>query len=357
MRIATWNVNSLRVRLEIVVDWLIHDGPDVVCLQETKATDEVFPVEPLAAAGYQAVFTGQKTYNGVAILSRLPLTDVVRALPEAPGEDEKRFIAATVGGLRVINVYVPNGQAVDSPKFYYKLAWLERLRTYLATTYTTDAALVLCGDFNVAPEPRDVYDAEKVDGEILFHPAERAAFARLLAWGLRDTLRLHHQEGGLVQLVGLPCGGVSARPGVPHRPYPGDATGGSTLYRGHPGAAAAPLTPAIGSYSRGGDIECGGGVGHCSVWYEVLWWTVLQMRAETCWCTVHRSQKNEHHIYYGRHSQNAPGGAGCHALTAGERERYPQMGYCRVLARYPTAAILGCRLCQKQPLGQYCCPT
>jgi exodeoxyribonuclease-3 len=197
MRIATWNVNSLRVRLEIVVDWLLHDGPDVVCLQETKATDEVFPVEPLAAAGYEAVFTGQKTYNGVAILSRLPLTDVVRALPEAPGEDEKRFIAATVGGLRVINVYVPNGQAVGSPKFSYKLAWLERLRTYLATTYTTDTALLLCGDFNVAPEPRDVYDADKVDGEILFHPEERAAFARLLAWGLCDTLRLHHQEGAL----------------------------------------------------------------------------------------------------------------------------------------------------------------
>ena len=197
MRIATWNVNSLRVRLEIIIDWLSHDGPDVVCLQETKAMDDVFPVEPLAAAGYQAVFTGQKTYNGVAILSRLPLTDVVWALPDAPGEDEKRFIAATVGGLRVINVYVPNGQAVGSPRFSYKLAWLERLRTYLATTYTTDEALLLCGDFNVAPEPRDVYDAEKVDGEILFHPEERAAFARLLAWGLHDTLRLHHQEGGL----------------------------------------------------------------------------------------------------------------------------------------------------------------
>jgi exodeoxyribonuclease-3 len=169
----------------------------VICLQETKATDDVFPVAPLAAAGYEAVFTGQKTYNGVAILSRLPLTDVVWALPDAPGEDEKRFIAATVGGLRVINVYVPNGQAVGSPRFSYKLAWLERLRTYLATTYTTDEALLLCGDFNVAPEPRDVYDAEKVDGEILFHPEERAAFARLLAWGLHDTLRLHHQEGGL----------------------------------------------------------------------------------------------------------------------------------------------------------------
>jgi exodeoxyribonuclease-3 len=133
----------------------------------------------------------------VAILSRLPLTEVAWALPEAPGEDEKRFIAATVQGLRVINVYVPNGQAVGSPKFSYKLAWLERLRTFLASTCTLAEPLVLCGDFNVAPEARDVYDAQQVEGEILFHPEERAAFARLLDWGLRDSLRLHHAAGGL----------------------------------------------------------------------------------------------------------------------------------------------------------------
>jgi exodeoxyribonuclease-3 len=197
MRIATWNVNSLRARLELVLDWLKQDGPEVVCVQETKVTDDLFPVEPLAEVGYHAVFTGQKTYNGVAILSRFPLQDVTLALPEAPRADEKRFIAATVQGLRVINVYVPNGQAVGSPKFAYKLAWMERLRTFLATTYTLETPLVLCGDFNVAPEPRDVYDAEKVEGRILFHPEERAAFARLLDWGLRDTLRLHHDEGGL----------------------------------------------------------------------------------------------------------------------------------------------------------------
>ena len=197
MHIATWNVNSLRVRLDILLDWLKKQEPEVVCLQETKLTDDLFPVSPLADLGYQAVFTGQKTYNGVAILSRLPLTDVMVALPEAPGEDEKRFIAATVQGVRVVNVYVPNGQAVGSPKFAYKLAWLERLRTFLATTYTLADALVLCGDFNVAPEPRDVYDAPKAEGEILFHPEERAAFARLLAWGLQDALRLHHAEGGL----------------------------------------------------------------------------------------------------------------------------------------------------------------
>jgi exodeoxyribonuclease-3 len=197
MRIATWNVNSLRVRLDTVLDWLQQNGPEVVCLQETKLTDDLFPLAPLGEVGYQAVFTGQKTYNGVAILSRLPLTDVVMALPEAPGEDEKRFIAATVEGLRVVNVYVPNGQAVGSPKFSYKLTWLERLRTFLATTYTLAEPLLVCGDFNVAPEPRDVYDAAQVDGEILFHPEERAAFARLLEWGLCDALRLHHAEAGL----------------------------------------------------------------------------------------------------------------------------------------------------------------
>jgi exodeoxyribonuclease-3 len=197
MRLATWNVNSLRARLEIVLEWLKKDGPEVVCLQETKATDDVFPVEALTDVGYQAVFTGQKTYNGVAILSRLPLAEVMTTLPQAPGEDEKRFIAAAVQGVRVINVYVPNGQAVGSTKFDYKLAWLECLHTFLATTYTSEDALILCGDFNIAPEARDVYDAAKLEGEVLFHPKERAAFARLLDWGFHDALRLHHEEGEL----------------------------------------------------------------------------------------------------------------------------------------------------------------
>src|SRR5712691_7801392 len=197
LRIATWNVNSLRVRLETLAPWLVQDGPDVVCLQETKVTDDLFPIQALADVGYQVAFTGQKTYNGVALLSRLPMTDVLMALPGAPLDDEKRFIAATIAGVRVINVYVPNGQTVGAPKFYYKLAWLQALQTFLAATYTLEDVLLLCGDFNIAPEARDVFDATKADGEILFHPDERAAFARLLAWGLRDTLRLHHQGGGL----------------------------------------------------------------------------------------------------------------------------------------------------------------
>jgi exodeoxyribonuclease-3 len=197
MRIATWNVNSLRARLELVVNWLQEDGPDVVCLQETKVTDDLFPAEALSGLGYEVVCTGQRTYNGVAILSRLPLKDVMMALPDAPGEDEKRFIAATIQGIRVINVYVPNGQEVGSPKFAYKLAWLSCLQRFLDQMHTPQDALILCGDFNIAPEARDVYDPVALDGEVLFHPDERAAFARFLSWGLGDTLRLHHEEAGL----------------------------------------------------------------------------------------------------------------------------------------------------------------
>ena len=197
MRIATWNVNSLRARLELALNWLREDGPDVVCLQETKVTDDLFPREPLMEAGYEVAFSGQKTYNGVAILSRHPIRDVQTVLPEAPGDDEKRFIAARIEGIEVINVYVPNGQEVGSPKFQYKLDWLDCLRTFLKTTYTPEDALVLCGDFNIAPEARDVYDPVALDGEVLFHPDERAAFTRLLEWGLGDTFRLHHDEPGL----------------------------------------------------------------------------------------------------------------------------------------------------------------
>ena len=197
LRIATWNVNSLRVRLETLAPWLTQDGPDVVCLQETKVTDDLFPIQALADLGYQVVFTGQKTYNGVALLSRLPIADVVLALPGAPLEDEKRFIAATIAGVRVINVYVPNGQAVGSPKFFYKLAWLQALQTFLATAYTSEDVVLVCGDFNVAPEDADVHDPMLWRGAIMCSEGERAAFHELCKLGLTDTLRLHHNEAGL----------------------------------------------------------------------------------------------------------------------------------------------------------------
>ena len=197
MRIATWNVNSLRARLELAVNWLEEDGPDVICLQETKVTDDLFPRDPLIKAGYEIAVAGQKTYNGVAILSRFPMTEVLTALPGAPGDDEKRFIAATIQEVRVINVYVPNGQEVESPKFQYKLAWLDSLQAFLKTAHRPDEELVLCGDFNIAPEARDVYDPDEFEDDILCHPAERAAFAGLIEWGLHDTFRLHHEDAGL----------------------------------------------------------------------------------------------------------------------------------------------------------------
>lgn len=197
MRIATWNVNSLRARLELALNWLAEDGPDIVCLQETKVTDDLFPHESLSELGYGVAFAGQKTYNGVAILSRLPIEDVLTSLPGAPGEDEKRFIAATVNGIRVINIYVPNGQEVSSPKFQYKLDWLDCLQTFLQTTHRPEESLALCGDFNIAPEARDLYDPEEWDGEVLFHPDERAAFTRFVDWGLGDTFRMHHEDAGL----------------------------------------------------------------------------------------------------------------------------------------------------------------
>ncbi len=198
MRIATWNVNSLRVRLDILVPWLTQDGPDVVCLQETKVTDDLFPTQALADIGYQVVFTGQRTYNGVALVSRLPMTDVLMTLPGAPPEDEKRFITAMINGVRVINVYVPNGQEVGSPKFHYKLAWLESLETFVRTTYALHEAVLLCGDFNITPEDRDVYDPARAAGEILCHPDERAAFGRLLAWASVIRSACTSKKGGCI---------------------------------------------------------------------------------------------------------------------------------------------------------------
>jgi exodeoxyribonuclease-3 len=193
MKIATWNVNSLRVRLPQVLEWLRARSPDVLCLQETKVTDDRFPVDELRAAGYHAVFSGQKTYNGVAILSREPARDVLTGLPGGDG-GQKRFIAATFGGIRVVCVYVPNGEAVGSDKYGYKLAWLERLRGYVEKELIAHSRLVLLGDCNIAPEDRDVHDPKLWEGQVLFSEPERAAFRQLLAAGLVDAFRLFPQE-------------------------------------------------------------------------------------------------------------------------------------------------------------------
>ena len=196
MQLATWNVNSLNVRLPHVLDWLSANPVDALCLQETKLTDDKFPAAEFAARGYQAVFAGQKTYNGVAILARAPLVDVVRNIPGF-ADDQQRLLSATLesGGLKVrlICAYFPNGQEVDSDKYRYKLAWCDALRTHVAHELNTHAELALLGDYNIAPEDRDVHDPAAWAGQILCSAPERERFQALTALGLKDAFRLFNQ--------------------------------------------------------------------------------------------------------------------------------------------------------------------
>jgi exodeoxyribonuclease-3 len=191
-RLATWNVNSLKIRLPHLLDWLASNKPDAMCLQETKTEDANFPVEALRAAGYQAVFCGQKSYNGVAILSRTGLTDVQHGIPNF-ADDPKRLIAATVGDVRVISIYAPNGQSLESEKYVYKLRWYEALAAWLKDELTRRPRLAALGDFNVAPEDRDVHNPKRWEGEVHVSAPERAAFRRLLELGFADAFRLFEQ--------------------------------------------------------------------------------------------------------------------------------------------------------------------
>ncbi len=197
MLIATWNVNSLNVRLPHVLDWLQKTKPNVLCIQETKLTDDKFPKAQFEEAGYHCQFFGEKAYNGVAIISDSEPSAVVKGLPGEGPSDSKRFIEARVGPVHVVNVYIPNGQEVGSQKFQYKLAWIERLKSYLKKEHSPDDLLVICGDFNVAYEDRDVYDPALLAGQILFSEEEKSAIKSLMQWGFVDTFRLHHQESGL----------------------------------------------------------------------------------------------------------------------------------------------------------------
>ncbi len=196
LTVATWNINSIRVRLPRLVAWLERRKPTVVCLQETKVVDEDFPAGPLEALGYQCFARGQKTYNGVAILSLLPLTDLLRSLPDDLPGAESRFLAGQIGGVRILDIYAPNGQEVGSEKYSYKLDWYRRLRGFLDGIPSQEQVL-LCGDFNVAPEDRDVWDPEQWRGQILFSEPEKAALREIVGWGFIDALRAHHPEGGL----------------------------------------------------------------------------------------------------------------------------------------------------------------
>lgn len=192
MKLATWNVNSLKVRLPQLLEWLAARQPDVVCLQETKLEDKSFPRMELEAAGYQAAFAGQKTYNGVAILTRAEPLDVVRNIPDFD-DPQARVIAATVDGVRIVCAYIPNGQAVGSDKYEYKLKWLRALNRWLADELARHPKLALLGDYNIAPEDRDVHDPKAWAGQILCSEAERDAFRALVELGLADAFRLFDQ--------------------------------------------------------------------------------------------------------------------------------------------------------------------
>ncbi|MBU1214436.1 MAG: exodeoxyribonuclease III [Gammaproteobacteria bacterium] len=189
MKIATWNVNSLKVRLPHLLDWLAANPVDVVCLQETKSEDKNFPLVEIEAAGYHCVFSGQKTYNGVAIISRDAIGDVQYGIPDFEDE-QKRVIAATIDDVRVICVYIPNGQEVGSDKYAYKLRWLAALQAWLKTELQKYPKLALLGDYNIAPDDRDVYDPVAWQDKVLCSEPERTAFLNLIGLGLRDAFRL-----------------------------------------------------------------------------------------------------------------------------------------------------------------------
>ena len=191
-QIATWNVNSLKVRLPHVIDWLADNQPDILALQETKTTDDQFPVQEIRDAGYHVIFSGQKTYNGVAILSKSEPLLITDSLPDYD-DPQKRVLAVEVDGLALLNVYIPNGSEVDSDKYQYKMAWLENLQQLIATLMEKHRRFVIVGDFNIAPEDCDVHDPEEWQGKVHVSDKEREHFSRMLDLGLSDCYRLFDQ--------------------------------------------------------------------------------------------------------------------------------------------------------------------
>ena len=195
MKIATFNTNSIRARLTIITDWLEKEKPDILCLQETKAQDKDFPAKHFETTGYQVIFKGQKSYNGVAIISRHPMDQIRLNLYEESNE-EARFISARIHNIPLINVYAPQGFATGTEKFEYKLRWLKDLLTHIKKNYKHNLPLLVTGDFNVALEPMDLFDPEKFQGEVGFHPDEQAIIRQYLEWGLVDIFRKHQADGG-----------------------------------------------------------------------------------------------------------------------------------------------------------------
>jgi exodeoxyribonuclease-3 len=195
MKIATWNVNSLKVRLEHVLQWLEVNQPDVLVLQETKSTDENFPQEAIEAAGYHVVFAGQKTYNGVAVISKKPASDIVTDFPTLE-DPQRRILGVTIEGVRILNLYIPNGSAVGSEKYAYKLNWLQHLTQYVQEQLKTYSKFVMLGDFNIAPADIDVHDPAKWQDAVLCSKPEREALVGLLDFGLIDVYRQLNPESG-----------------------------------------------------------------------------------------------------------------------------------------------------------------
>ncbi len=193
MKLATWNVNSLKVRLPHLLDWVARATPDVVCLQETKTEDAKFPAADIEAAGYRVAFSGQKTYNGVAILAKSELGDVSAGIPGFEDE-QKRVLAATVQGVRIVCAYIPNGQAVGSDKYDYKLRWLAAFEAWLTAEMKAHPKIAVLGDYNIAPSDEDVHDPKAWEGQVLVSEPERAAFFRLIGLGFKDSFRMFPQE-------------------------------------------------------------------------------------------------------------------------------------------------------------------
>ena len=206
LKIATWNVNSVKARLPRVLDWLAEAAPDVALLQETKSVEETFPALEIRELGYNVAVAGQKTYNGVAILSKLPIEITLDALPGDGDDDQARYIEGITGGVRVASIYLPNGNPVDGPKYPYKLAWMERLTAHARRLLETEDAIVLGGDYNVCPTDDDLYDPEGWADDALCRAETRQRYRELVYLGLTDALRVFNPQSHLYNLLGLPGG-------------------------------------------------------------------------------------------------------------------------------------------------------